>query len=77
MQEASFKIGGVEIERVERFRYLGRILDENDDDRHALERQLARERVRWGRVAQALRGQGLKSKAMGYFYKVIVQAIVL
>ena len=33
--EVSFTIGGVEIERVKQFRYLGRILDEKDDDGHA------------------------------------------
>ena len=33
--EVSFTIGGVEIERVKQFWYLGRILDEKDDDGHA------------------------------------------
>ena len=33
--EVKFTIGGVEIKRVKQFRYLGRVLDENDDDKHA------------------------------------------
>jgi hypothetical protein len=39
--EVSFTIDGEEIERVAQFRYLGRILDENDDDTHASSRRLA------------------------------------
>ena len=76
-EEVNFSISGVEIERVARFRYLGRILDENDDDRHALERQLARARARWSRIAPVLRSEGVRPKAMGYFYKAVVQAILL
>ena len=75
--EVNFSIGGAEIERVKQFRYLGRILDENDDDNHALQRQLARARTKWGRIASVLRSQGVKPRAMGYFYKAIVQTILL
>ena len=35
-----FKVGDVEIERVSQFRYLGRIMIENDEDHHAMTRQL-------------------------------------
>jgi hypothetical protein len=35
-EEISFKIAGVEIELVSQFRYLGGMLDENDDDSHAM-----------------------------------------
>ena len=75
--EVNFSIGGSEIERVSQFRYLGRILDENDDDSHALLRQLARARTKWARIAAVLRSQGVKPRAMGYFYKAVVQAILL
>ena len=75
--EVNFSIGGAEIERVKQFRYLGRILDENDDGNHALQRQLARARTKWGRIAAVLRSQGMKPRAMGYFYKAIVQTILL
>ncbi len=76
-REVTFTVGGVEIDRVDRFRYLGRILDENDDDSHALERQLSRAKARWGRLAPVLRSQGVRPKTMGYFYKAVVQAVLL
>jgi len=38
----AFRSDGDEFERVTQFRYLGRILEENDDDTHASSRQLAR-----------------------------------
>ena len=62
---------------MDRFRYLGRILDENDDDSYAMERQLARARAKWGRIGKVLRSEGVRSKTMGYFYKAVVQAILL
>jgi hypothetical protein len=75
--EVSFTIDGDEIERVAQFRYLGRILDENDDDTHASSRQLARARSKWNRIGRVLRSEGMKPRAMGYFYKAIVQAVLL
>jgi len=48
--EVSFTIHGDETERVTQFRYLGRILEENDDDIHASSRQLARARTKWNRI---------------------------
>ena len=75
--EVSFSINGEQIERVAQFRYLGRILDENDDDTHASFRQLARARTKWNRIGRVLRSEGMKPRAMGYFYKAVVQAILL
>ncbi len=50
-------------------------MDENDDDdNHALQRQLARARTKWGRIAAVLRSQGVNPRAMGYFYKATQQA---
>ena len=45
--EVKFTIGGVEINCVKQFRYLGQVLDENDDDKHAAGRQLTRARDKW------------------------------
>jgi len=64
-EEVTFQIAGVDIERVSSFRYLGRILDEIDDDSHALTRQLARARARWGRIASVLWSEGVNPRAMG------------
>jgi len=76
-KEVSFTIDGNEIERVTQFRYLGRILEENNADTHASSPQLARARMKWNRIGRVLRSEGMKPRAMGYFYKAIVQAILL
>ena len=73
----TFAVGGNDIERVSEFRYLGRVLSETDDDSCALHRQLARARAKWGRLASVLRSQGVEPRAMGYFYKAIIQAVLL
>lgn len=50
--EITFNVDGVDINRVAELRYLGRILDENDDDDHAALRQLARARENVGRMSR-------------------------
>ena len=76
-EEVTFQVGGTPIERVKRFKYLGRILDERDDDGPAVLRQLERARAKWGRFAALLRKEGVEPRVMGYFYKAIVQAVLL
>ena len=75
--QVTFTVGGEEIERVKQFRYLGRILDEDDDDSFAAGRQLARARAKWRRFGMVLRSEGVNPRAMGYFYKAVVQAVLL
>ena len=45
--EVHFTIGDVKINHMKQFWYLGRVLDENDDNSHAAGRQLARARDKW------------------------------
>ena len=75
--EVNFTIGDVEINRVKQFRYLGRVLDENDDDSHAAGRQLARARDKWRRFGHVLKSERVSPRVMGYFYKAVVQAVLL
>ena len=46
-ERVEFTINGEKIERVKEFRYLGRILTEDDDDSRCIEDQLKRARSRW------------------------------
>jgi hypothetical protein len=62
---------------VSEFKYLGRILEETDDDEHAANRQLTRARARWGRIAKILMIDGASLRVMGYFYKAIIQTVLL
>ena len=74
---ASFTVNGTAIRRVYDFKYLGRILDHSDNDNLAAERQPARARQKWGCVGKVLSSEGASPKVTGYFYKAIVQAVLL
>jgi hypothetical protein len=73
----TFQVDGQELKKQSQFKYLGRVLDDQDDDEHAALRQLTRARQKWGRISQMLRGQAASPRARGYFYKAIVQAVLL
>ena len=72
-----FTVAGEAIERVSEFRYLGRILTDEDDDNQAAARQLTRAQEKWGRLSRVLTAEGTSAKTRGYFYKAIVQAVLL
>ena len=75
--EITFSVDGQPINRVTEFKYLGRILEENDDDDHAALRQLARAREKWGRMSRLLSTQCASLTTRGHFYKAIIQAVLL
>ena len=52
-------------------------MTENDKDHHAMTWQLTRAKRKWGRFSAILRSQGVKPRVMGYFYKAVVQAVLL
>ena len=73
----TFYVGNVTIKRVYSFKYLGRILEHSDNDNLAAENQLRKARARWSRVGRVLSSEKADPKVMGYFYKAIVQAVLL
>ena len=76
-KDMKFYVEGEELKKRSQFKYLGRVLDDQDDDDHAALRQLGRAREKWGRVSHVLNSQGASSRARGYFYKAIIQAVLL
>jgi hypothetical protein len=50
---------------------------EFDGDDHAADRQLTRARERWGRIGRVLASDGASPRVMGYFYKEIIQSVLL
>ena len=76
-ESVGFTINGEKIERVKEFRYLGRILTEDDDDSRCIEDQLKRARSRWWRMAKLLKREEVNSLYMGRFYMAVVQAVLL
>ena len=71
------KINGVRIERVKHFKYLGRILSEDDCDSKCIDDQLKKTRKRWTCIAKILKREGANAACMGKFYLTIVQAVLL
>ena len=74
---AVFKVNGQPIETVSEFKYLGRVLADNDDDWPAVKANIKKARGRWRQVAQILAREGATTGTMAYFYKAIVQAVLL
>ena len=67
-----YTINGEKIERVKEFRYLERILKEDDDDSRCIEDRLKRSRSRYWRIAKLLKREGPNSFQMGRFYMSVV-----
>ena len=72
-----FTVHGDMLERVEVFRYLGRLLSQNDDDIQAVRSQLRKARGTWARVGQVLRRENAPPRVSTKFYKAIVQSVLL
>ena len=56
---------------------MGRVLAEDDDDWPAVCMNIRKAKKRWDQVAQILLREGAMSSTMAYFYKAIVQAVLL
>ena len=72
-----FYIDGEEIERVRYFKYLGRILSDDDDDTRCIENNLNKAREQWNKIAKILKREGANAKCMAKFYITVVQAVLL
>ena len=77
VRNVSFSVDGEAIERETQFKYLGRILEEKDDDNYAIDRQLSRAKAKWARVGKLLSATTTNPRVRGYFYKAILQAVLL
>ena len=76
-EEVIFTVYGEKLERVREFRYLGRILTEDDDDSKNIIEQLARARQKWNSRAKILKREGANARTMAKFYMAVVQAVLL
>jgi hypothetical protein len=68
---------GEELQRVEVFKYLGRLLLHDDNDTQAMRANLAKARRCWAQVFQVLRSENASPKVCGVFYKATIQAVLL
>ena len=76
-QGREFKIYGDVLRRVERFKYLGRWLLQDDSDARAVRAQLVKARRVWARLGRVLRSENAPPQVCGMFYRGVVQAVLL
>jgi Reverse transcriptase (RNA-dependent DNA polymerase) len=77
-ENVCFNINDEEIKKVNQFKYLGRILSDNDDDMIAIEKQLMKAKMVWGRIGKIIKKKtNANPKIMSIFYKVIIQSVLL
>jgi hypothetical protein len=72
-----FTAYGEELERVEVFKYLGRLIAYDDADTQAMRSNLRKARGCWAWVSRVLRAENATARTCGMFYKATVQAILL
>ena len=65
------------IEKVETFKYLGRILDRLDDDWNAVLQNFGKAFRVWNRLGKLLRREGADPRVSVVFYWVVVQTVLL
>jgi hypothetical protein len=72
-----FTIHGDVLERVEIYKYLGRMMAQDNDDTQAICAQLRKARATWAWVRKVLRGENTSLIVAAKFYLAVVQAILL
>jgi hypothetical protein len=72
-----FTAYGEELERVEVFKYLGRLIAYDDANKQAMRSNLRKARGCWARVSCVLRAENASPRTSGVFYKVSMQAVLL
>jgi hypothetical protein len=73
----TFTVYGEGLERVEVFKYLGRLLAYNDNDAQAVRGNLKKAHGVWARLSCTMRAENASPHACGIFYKATVQSILL
>ena len=76
-EKVKFFIDGEELERVDEFRYLGRVLTNDDNDSACISYNLNKARHQWNSIARILKREGANASCMAKFYITVVQAVLL
>jgi hypothetical protein len=76
-EAVAFTVNGCRIKNVREFKYLGRILENRDNDLPAVEQNLRKARQKWGRIGRILSKESAKPRVMASFYKAIIQSVLL
>ena len=65
------------LENVDAFRYLGRILSQDDNDIRVVQNQIKKAQGIWARVSQVLHAENTPPKTSAKFKMVVVQSVLL
>ena len=72
-----FSAYGVNLQNVEVFKYLGRLLAYDDVDTQATMSNIRKARRVWARISAVLRAENASPRVCGMFYKITVQSVLL
>ena len=75
--QQSFMVYGADLERVEVFKYLDRLLAYDGNDAQAMRGNLKKARGIWARLSRMIRAENASPHACSIFYKATVQSILL
>ena len=75
--DAKFYAYGEELERVEVFKYLGRLIAFDDDDTQAVRGNLAKACRVWALISRVFRAESAYASVRDMFYKATVQSVNL
>ncbi len=75
--ECSFTAYGEELEKVEVFKYLGRLILYDDTNTQAMQSNLRNARGCWAQILHVLRAENADARTCGMFYKATMQAVLL
>jgi hypothetical protein len=75
--QQQFLVQGNVLEQVEVFKYLGRLMSQDDDDIQAIRAQIRKARSTWAHIGQVLRSENVLPFVAARFYQAIIQAILL
>ncbi len=75
--EHSFTAYGEDLERVEVFEYLGRLIAYDNTDTQAMRSNLRKAMGCWAWISRVLRAENADARTCGMFYKMTVQAVLL
>ena len=75
--EQAFHAYGKPMEAVSEFRYLRRLLTATDDDWPAVDGNIRKAQVSWGRLARVLGQEGADLKVSQSFYTTMTQQVLL
>ena len=75
--EEDFSINGKVMEKVKEFKYLGRILEDSNNNWMTIKANLSKAKSRWAQVKRVLIRDNAPPRTMDYFYKAICQSVLL